>query len=386
MRVLCKCMMGLALALTVSATARAADEFVLLGVHPEAKNQSTATGRTIATLYGYNNMVYPGYGDYGANTGPIAIHPWDIAANAWTPAPLLMSRTEAIYTYREINGRLYAPAIDAKNLEDHSYAYTVGNSNVWQDAPGIDPPRVAEHAFDIVGYHGDLYLASMVRGNTADIYKSTDNGTTWTRDHTVYPSAQGDFNRFYGLVVYKDKIWTQAEAYYNYAPLLPDHSEVYDGTSWTTGPSLRVPSGGHAPFNHPIVFADKVVFSWTTGVGSYFLYQFDGTNPVSYLFLWNTSPHWVADDNQVYDYMSDGTTLWALTKGHHIYTTTDLLTWTFFGDAPTNATSILAYQDKLYLGTSNSQLMVWSAPVPEPASLSMLAFGGLMLLHRRRGA
>src|SRR5947209_35044 len=89
--------------------------FVLLGTHPQAAQQATAMGRTIQTLVGWNGQIYSGYGDYGANTGPIAITPFDPAAGTFASTPdLTHDLTEQIDISRNICGRLYAPSIDPK--------------------------------------------------------------------------------------------------------------------------------------------------------------------------------------------------------------------------------------------------------------------------------
>src|SRR5689334_2349445 len=101
---------GWVFAILATSVASAAT-FDLVAVHPEVALQTTYYGDHIATLKPFNGRLYAGYGDYGANTGPIAVRAYDPTLGAFTD-PMLSSATEAIYIYRNINGNLYAPNID----------------------------------------------------------------------------------------------------------------------------------------------------------------------------------------------------------------------------------------------------------------------------------
>lgn len=384
----------ISLLLTVFTPAAArAGYYESLGAHPNASHESTAASRILAALHGYNNKIYVGYGDYGANTGPTVIRAWDLSTGDWTPA-LMTFQTEAIYNYREINGALYAPAIDPDNFENHSYAYTVGDTDMWQEGShlDIDNDPWPMHVYDIAGYKGDLFVAASIHhttggGDIAAIYKSTDSGATWTLDHQVAP-APGDNNRFYGLAVYDGKLWTQADAFSN-KPGLADVSQVYDGTSWTTGPSMRPLNSNDVMITHPVAFADKLVYqTYHQGIWMSRAYMFDGTDADP---DWILSDYWNVEDatwedSYFYDYSVDGDMMWVLTWGHHIYTTTDLEHWTLLDTAPDTARSILHYQGELYIGTSDSQLLQYVVPEPTSGALLLLGLGGLLMLPRRRGS
>lgn len=45
----------------------------LLGVHPQASAQATATGNALVTLCPWHGKLYVGYGDYQRNTGPVDV-------------------------------------------------------------------------------------------------------------------------------------------------------------------------------------------------------------------------------------------------------------------------------------------------------------------------
>lgn len=324
-----------------------AGQFVELGVHPSAQYQSTAYGRRLATLYGFNNKIYAGYGDYSSNTGPIAIQPYDLATMQFTPTPLLTSNTEAIYLFREIDGVLYAPHIDSKWGASGSYAYGIANGAVdtWADAPAMTS-GVALHVFDIVKFNAALYLASTDNLDAA-IYKSIDNGATWTVDHRVVPTASGDFLRFYGLVDFKDSLWAQADSYYG---PLTTQSEVYDGTAWTTGDPMISSGTNHALIAQPEVFDRVVIFKLGHPGSLGPLFSFTGSR---------TSWLYPGDSRSILDFKVEGSTLWVLSSDHRILSTERLNKWTHVQTAPEGACSVLHYQDSLYVGTTDSRLLVY---------------------------
>lgn len=368
---------GFALVLLIPAVAEAAG-WVDLGKHPNAQFQSTAWGQRISTLYGFNNKIYAGYGDYGSNTGPIAIQPYDLATSSFTRMPLTMSNTEAIYLFREIDGVLYAPHTDPKWGPSGSYAYGVSTGSVdkWRDAPAFTSGDVI-HAYDMVKYNNALYLAG-ANGDNAAIYKSVDNGLHWTVDHQVVPTSPGDFMRFYGLVVSGGKLITQADSYYG---PLTTKSEVYNGTSWTTGKSIAPSNWSNIVFCQPEVFGNGFVYMLGHPGGTAGLFEVSGSGRVSSVTL--------PDSSYAHDFKIVGSTFYALSTTGNIYSTSNLNTWNLFAASPIESTSLLYYQDKMYVGTSDSRLLVYDplgGVVPEPTGMTFLLLGLTVLTRRVRTA
>src|SRR5688572_31689862 len=81
------------------------DMFITIGTHPGATAQNTNTGKQIATLFPWNGKLFAGYGDYGANTGPIDIYAFDPDSQSFTF--VWEANTEAIYNYRAKIGRAH---------------------------------------------------------------------------------------------------------------------------------------------------------------------------------------------------------------------------------------------------------------------------------------
>lgn len=317
--------------------------FTLAGTDPYVASQSTTTGQAITTLFPWNNQLYPGYGDYNANTGPIQIAPFDPTTNTFSPS-LLSATTEAIYNYRSIGGNLYAPAIDPQGSLSN-YAYAEGQP--WVNA--VNSGLAGEHIFDVVTLTGsDLWaVGSTYSNNTATAWRSTDGGQTWTVMLSVPPLSSTDDARFYFAGVYNGKLYLQANDYY--CNCAHPTSNVFDGTSWSTGPNLFSTYDGEGW--RPIVFAGKLVYrSWAEPYWSY-LMSFDGRSD-------HTITTW-----QIYDFTVDGSYLYVLTTSGQIYRTTDLSSWSLFATGPSNSQSLAILNGILYLGTANSGIYRYSQPV-----------------------
>ena len=56
---------------------------MLLGGHPHAAEQPTASSRTLIETEGWMGRVYFGYGDLEEDTGPIRITAYDPATRTW---------------------------------------------------------------------------------------------------------------------------------------------------------------------------------------------------------------------------------------------------------------------------------------------------------------
>jgi hypothetical protein len=323
-----------ALVLPSAPAANAApSRFELLGTHPQAAAQSTAAGKTIYTLKPYNGQIYAGYGDYNANTGPIAITPFDPVTQSFGN-PLLSADTEAIQLYREINGRLFAPATDSQSGNDYAVSGTSGTAYPWQNVSGLG----SSHVFDTFTLTGeDLWMVGS-RDWNAVAWRSLDGGTTWDQVLNIPTINGGSPARFNFGFVFQGKVYLQASEGGRPHP----HSYVFDGTEWTQGPHLFAQlytGSGH----HPELFAGKVVFQTVAG-GWGELVAFDGAKTTQVL-----AP-------QVRDFVVDNGKIYALTMADTVVASSDLLTWTEVVAAPRTATSITFLAGKLYVGTERAQL------------------------------
>jgi hypothetical protein len=331
-RLACLALVAILALLLGAPSAIGAGRFIQVATHPQASLQSTATGKTLITLQPWNGKLYSGYGDYTANTGPIALTPFD--GTRFASAPELTADTEAISTFRVIDGKLYAPSIDPRVSSDFAVGTSVGGGASWSNPTLVH----STHAFDIVSLTGsDLWLVGS-DGYDAAAWRSLDGGASWQEVLTV-PSISGifdDFARFYGAGVYQGKLYLQAKDYYGAAH---PTSKVFDGASWSDGPNLGT-------FNHAEVFAGKLVYhgGLHAGWSSNYLKAFDGVSVQ------------IALSSPIYDYKIDGNTVYTLGSDGRIRKSRDLLSWTSVAKAPNKARSIAVFNGSIYVGGTDASL------------------------------
>jgi hypothetical protein len=362
------------------AGAARAGTYDLVAVHPEVAAQTTSYGNHIATLKPFNCLLYAGYGDYGANTGPIAVRAYDPSLGSFTDS-MLTSQTEAIYIYREIAGKLYAPNIDTRG-PGAGYAVGApgapGSLDSWQDQINVD----GVHMFDMNTLNGtDLYLGGTAGNGDGIVYRSSDGGGTWSESHRR-PAGVGAANyvdiRIHGLGLYQGKLYADAEqvATYSGGGIYYTSGQkalacmVFDGTSWTDGPVLT--KTGY--MSHPEEFAGKLVYL-TDGLFASPLFAYNGSKAAQ---VYNAKGKNAGSD-YVYDYTIDNGVLYALTSDGQVTTTTDLKTWTFLDHSATGlrdangvsvARSIGVLDGTLYVGGLHGDLYRYSAPLASSASLA----------------
>jgi hypothetical protein len=332
--------------------------FDLAGTHPDAAVQSTFTGKALAALTTFNGKIYAGFGDYDTNTGPIGIRAFDPVTNTFG-ARLLNSPTEAVYQFRQIGGKLYAPDIDPI---PGSGGYAVGTASGATETWDHRAPVAAVHVFDMAGYGGSLWMSG-ADGINAAVWRSTDNGATWSVSLSVAPSGGYSFVRIYGMGVYNGKLYANVDAE-------AANSRVFDGTSWSDGPDLT-PDAGF--MSNAGTFAGFMVYqSWQCGLGPSKMYRFDGTSPSC---ISNGSLY-----DYVYDYKIVGDRMYALVPDYILIPgnasptlvdivvkwTNNLLDWQTLATAPITSRSLATLGDQLFLGATNAELYRYSEPIPEP--------------------
>ncbi|MDQ3142727.1 MAG: T9SS type A sorting domain-containing protein [Bacteroidota bacterium] len=335
------------IALPSQVVSQAIDSFFEAGVHPTASLQSTTRGKQLMTLFPWRGKLYSGYGDYGANTGPISIY--SFSPDSLTFTFEAEANTEAIYNYRLLNGLLYAPAIDRKS-------YGIPGDYIKQDSSGrwtnYNFGSNSTHTFDAINLNDSVVFMTGSQESNAVVWKSTNNGQTWKKilTDTAISGVAGDFARFYFAGVYNGKLYVQARDFYG--PMHPN-SKVYDGTTWAAGPSL-FPTFSSLGWR-PEVFVGKLVYrSWEPGSSTQ-LRSFNGT-----------TTSWV-DSLWVYDCFIDSNYFYALVDSGYgvknLRRTTDLINWENLLRVPNNSRSLAILNGKLFIGTTDSKIVQYTKPV-----------------------
>lgn len=303
-----------------------------LGLHPQAAAQPTATGRALVTLCPWRGRLYVGYGDYQANTGPVAVMAWDPARAAFITVHI--SDTEAIYNFRPIGGALYAPATDRREHAD----YAVGEP--WRDAQ----PVTAAHAYDMATLDGsDLWLVGSAEGGlySPTAWRSTDGGAHWAIAH-----QRPENGRYYFAAVFGHRLYLES---WSFKPR--GSSEVFDGERWSSGPEL-LPAGGHGV--RPIPFAGQLVYATKQS----FVTPYGELNATPNRLLgFNGTVAAVVFDGELLDFFGDPRELFVLDTKGAIWRTTDLASWSRVAVAAGIRPQSLALLDgALYVGTQDAEL------------------------------
>lgn len=344
----------MAMLAVVSVPGARAGSFVLVGLHPDATNQSTGTGRTLAALAGFNGKLYAGFGDYNANTGPIGLRPFNPATGTFG-SRLLNSQTDALYLFREIGGRLYAPDIDPVAGESTG-GYAVGSVNGATESWQHKSPVQVTHMYDIAAYGDSLWMAGS-QGNNAVVWRSTDAGTNWSLSLSVPPSGSYSYVRIYGMGVYSNRLYVDVDAEAR------TRSHVFDGSGWSDGPALC--PGGSFMSNPGVVAGCMVYQSFECGLGASRLYKFDGTS-AAYVGTNSFFDYKIAGDRLyglVGVYVPGGGSAGMTLTGTLVQCTADLVNWEPVAAAPLAARSLALVNGGLFLGGLNGQLWQYTEPV-----------------------
>jgi Secretion system C-terminal sorting domain len=339
------------------------DSFVVVGTHPQAAVQPSSIGKFIATLQAWNGILYSGYGDYGANTGPISITSFNPVTKVFTEE--FSANTEAIYNFRPIGNRLYAPSIDIKSYAQPGDYFVLDSIGTWTAVNC----GATTHAYDMASLGGsDLWVVGS-KGYAAAVWRSSDYGASWqlNRLDSIAVDTTGNFARYYFCAAYMGKLYVQARDYRT--PLHPK-SKVFDGNEWNDGPDF-FPNSHKSLGWKPEEFAGKLVYrSWSP------------PNTVSKLWVYDGNYADWLDMMYVYDICIDGEYLYALYHNGfdaaHVRRTLDLQDWEIIAEAPVNSRSIALVNDKIYLGTTTSEILESAGSLP--TSLPHIALASEMIL------
>ena len=332
-----------ALCFACAPLARGADgTWTVAGTNSWAAAQPTATGKTLGALQGWNGKLYSGYGDYDANTGPIRLMAFDPATGAF--AHEYTFETEAVYVFRPLFGRLYVPPIDPRYVS----GIAVGRVSAgWE----FRPVSIV-HGFDMTTLTGgDLWLVGS--SDTAPAYgatalRSLDDGATWEMSLNER-TANDDWSRYYFVSTLNGKLYVQSSE--------TNTCSVFDGTGWTKGPAIA-PYGSLAQ-----AFAGKIVLLSAhitpNRLGDFL--SFDGAGAPEALL------------SAIYNYTLSGGVLYTLGEDRVVRSTTNLTHWaTVCSNAPPGSRSIAVLNGKLYAGTTNSDIHVYSVPVSTLPAVTVL--------------
>lgn len=320
--------------------------YTLLGTHPQAAAQPTDYGKSLNSLKIFNGKLHAGYGDYGVNTGPIHVNPFNLSLGQFSGSQLSVP-TEEINNWVIINGVLYAPYIDPQGGPVTTGGYASGEP--WVNNTVI-PSSI--HNYDMATLTGtDLWMVGsgdMGSAYGAVAWRSTNGGTTWNVVQSETEAMPDGGERYLWVAELGGKIYMQASGIVG-APV-----RIFDGSTWTTGTTQTV-----APDpTHVEVFANKIITVTGDRLNAY-----DGTNLTTVNYF-----EGLAEDMYV-----NGGYLYILRNNDTIVRTSDLVSWQELGNAQTNSKSIAVDNGIIYLGTAGSQIFKSTVVIPGSLTVSLTA-------------
>lgn len=331
---------------------------VLLGTHPQAAAQSTVWGKRIQELIVFDGIVFAGFGDWDANTGPIAASGWDIASASWvnesSPGTL---DTESTWIYRRVGNRLVVPFIDPKTNTGDLAVRSEGSST-WTTLPIGAGTAGTIHAFDVATFDGtDLWVAGAKRGvDDASVWRSPSGlGGDWVEALTYTPPA-GSFARYIQLVNAFGKLYTSGYYADGVNPSVSLAGEAWDGTSWVAAPEFTFDGTNHRRGHRPMVFDSQVVRTSTWPL------SLNPSPPPTYLFparslLWfDGTSLTVGSELALHHNLDDSGNLWWIDDTLAVQRRPPGGPTQFVVQAPVGASALAVDGSDLYIGTSSSEL------------------------------
>lgn len=316
----------------------------LLGTYPPASGQPTDWGRRIQDLMVFDGIVFIGYGDWNANTGPVVAGGWDISAADFVTEATL--DTENNWMHRIVAGRLIIPFIDPR-AETADLAVRSAGSPDWTMLP-IGPSGAGSiHAFDVTTFDGtDLWVAGSRRDSTVGaVWRSASGlGGDWVEVLTLVPPGTW-YSRYVLLVVYEGRLYTLGRHSDGTAATnVP--AQAWDGTSWTEAADFNF-DGATSRFGfRPLLFDGTVVrrATWPYLFEGVPLLTYDGTSMTvgSELVL-----HHTVDAAGRLWWIDDTSAVWRRSPGG----AAELVF-----DGPTGSSALAVHGSDVYVGTASSEL------------------------------
>ena len=326
--------------------ASAAGGWQVLATHPQAAAQPTPTGRVIADLEIYAGALFAGYGDYGKNTGPIAINPFDLATGRFRGV-VSKAYTHQIGVWRRTSFGLAAPNIDPlKDVPDNpddpnaGVTWTTDGRTWTHTAIGR-----ALHVFDYADTGGErIAVGSSGIGSegAGPVIWRRIVPQGWNRSFTgdSAPSQQQD--RYYWVAAVDGVPYVQARGLGRVAPMRRLDKQA---RAWRAVPAI---SDEFHPSGQPrhVQVCQGAIVSLTSSRLRVFRPSTGASRTVA-------SP----DGSALVDlYVNDGT-LWVLTaKG--VFRSDDVAqSFRRVADAPARANAVAAGAGKIFVGTTDSRLL-----------------------------
>jgi hypothetical protein len=300
----------------------------LLGRNPWAFRQRSLPGRQIQSVEYLDGQVYVGFGDWRANTGPIAVSSWDIALGAWVFH--FNAGTEALERLRTTSAGLLLPYTDPLRSVDFAWG------PVWQEAKASGARQESfYHVFDAAETTAGIFLVG-TRRPTGEPQVLRWNGQEWSESLLL----KGKPDWIWFAAVLDDVLHVQTEAQGTF--------RLLDG-NWQQTEALF-----QTPRTRAVVSAGKRVAGISREI-----------TRAGHLQISNGVERSRETDATALDLNIDQASGWIyLLRGDRIERSHDLLNWqTLDVPVPESATALDIGAGHAWIGTANGAL--WAVKLAE---------------------
>lgn len=170
--------------------------------HPVVMADSRGTHQRVRAMGVSDGALIIGYGDWGINTGPLAVVGYDLGT--LEPVTLMPEQppelsTEAWDRIRIIDGKAYLPHTDP--TLNNQGAYTTNERGFWESVKVGENPSMI-HTFDVVKFKGRMMACGSMswNGGAGVVYTETAPGSR-TFARSLLGGIRDDFARFYKFFV-----------------------------------------------------------------------------------------------------------------------------------------------------------------------------------------
>lgn len=305
----------------------------------------------------FDGKLYPGFGDYGANTGPLDVVPLDLTTQTFSGVEVTL-QAEETFRMRILDGVLHVPYLDPQGTnadpENGQLAVTAGGG-VWNIVTTVTG---LTHAFDVAKTVDGLWLfGSDETTDNATVWRSADDGATWVKSLEIAPdggAASGE-TRFYAAAQIGDDL----TGYYHSGTV--DRAYHWNGSTW-----VEVDSPGTI-YGVPAVF-DYNGTPFAVGISTGAELAVSGQSGPTVLTTLADAAEQAAiqaslPPTAIYDAYTAGGVLWLLASDFSVWRGDTAGVWTRYGPLDDGTIRCLAVANGyLYFGTTDSRIL--RTPIP----------------------
>lgn len=320
----------------------------LLGVHPQAAEEPRDVGRQIRDIEIFGGRVFLGYGDYGENTGPVAINPYDPSLRSFVGV-LHEAYTHQISVWRQVSFGLVAPDIDP--LQDVPDDPLDPNGGMTWSGDGASWSHVVVgpsfHVFDFADGGSNRWIVGSAKANGSGaptVWRRTGGGA-WRVSYQGDAELGANAARYYWVAVVNGVPYVQARGTTTVRPI-----RFFDAASgaWqaVSGISQQLHQSGQP--QHVQVSGQFILSASGGGIR-----RFDTQSETIRVIR-------MPNGQAVKDIYVRGPEVFALTAGMIFRSTNNGTDFAAYLTSMPDATALAVGDGVVYIGTMDAALYAWT--------------------------